>query len=237
MGLLKNFRFDRLQRVLPYEMAGFPVGKLLIVVIAAVIAVLVLPLNLLPYLRRGPQLRPVPWLYFFAIGAGFMAVEVVLIQKYALLIGPSVYSMVTVLLVLLLASGLGSRVSWRWDARFVFPGIIGWLLLDVLVLRQVPYVLGGLPLAGRMLVSAALVAPLGFLMGMPFPKGGRRVGELIPWGLAVNGMASVLGSALIVLVALTRGFSLALLVGAALYLLAGLLYAGKGWWGYTERVE
>jgi predicted membrane-bound spermidine synthase len=230
MGLWKNFRFERLQRVLPYEMAGFPVSKLLIIVIAVVIALLVLPLNLLPYLRGGPKLRPVPWLYFFAIGAGFMVVEVILIQKYALFIGPSVYSMVVVLMTLLLASGVGSRFS-RWgDERVVFLGIVAWLLLDVFLFRHAPYVLTGLPVAGRMLVSAALIAPVGFLMGMPFPKGGLRVGDLIPWGLAVNGMAAVLGSALIVLVALTHGFSVALLIGAALYGLAFLLYARESAW-------
>ena len=62
-------------------------------------------------------------------------------------------------------------------------------------------------------------------MGMPFPKATLRVGELVDWGFAVNGTASVLGSTGILLVAFTWGFDAALAVGGALYLLAGLLLA------------
>ncbi|MBK6898210.1 MAG: hypothetical protein IPH09_02700 [bacterium] len=54
-----------------------------------------------------------PNFYFFLLGMAFMMVGVVLIQQYALLIGPSVYSLVTVLAVLLVGSGLGSRLSPR----------------------------------------------------------------------------------------------------------------------------
>jgi hypothetical protein len=68
-----------------------------------------------------------------------------------------------------------------------------------------------------------LVAPLGFFMGMPFPKGALRVGQLVDWGLAVNGAASVLGGTGAVLVAMTFGFRVALLAAAGLYLLAYLL--------------
>ena len=60
----------------------------------------------------------------------------------------------------------------------VFLGIVGWLILDVLLLRQVPQLVGGLGLVPRMALTALLVAPLGFLLGMPFPKAGMRVGAL-----------------------------------------------------------
>jgi hypothetical protein len=67
-------------------------------------------------------------------------------------------------------------------------------------------------------------------MGMPFPKGALRVGELVDWGFAVNGAASVLGATVIVLIAFTWGFTAALLVGAVLYLAAfGLMSLRKGW--------
>jgi len=69
-----------------------------------------------------------------------------------------------------------------------------------------------------------LVAPLGFVMGMPFPSGLRRVGQgpfpapPFYWGL--NGVLSVVGSVVTVLLAVTWGFRLAALLGAACYLLA-----------------
>ncbi len=231
MGLWKNFAFDKLERVSPLgEVMGFPLSKLMIVVILAVMIGLILPLNLLPALIPGEKLRLVPWLYFFAIGAAFMIVEVILIQKYALFIGPSVYSMATILLTLLLASGIGSRFA-RWvDYRIAFTAILGWLLLEVFVLPQITGALGHLTQVPRMLISALLVAPLGFFMGMPFPKGGLRVGKQIAWGLAVNGAASVLGSTGIILVAIVYGFTAALLVGAALYGAAFGLHAMRHAW-------
>jgi hypothetical protein len=82
----------------------------------------------------------------------------------------------------------------------------------------------------RVLVSALLIFPVGFLMGMPFPKGALRVRELVDWGFAVNGAASVLGATLIVLVAFTYGFTVALLCAAALYLIANLLLSLKALW-------
>ena len=50
------------------EVGGFPLAKLLIVVILVVVAALIVPLNLLPYVVRDPKFRAVPWSYFFLIG-------------------------------------------------------------------------------------------------------------------------------------------------------------------------
>jgi hypothetical protein len=159
----------------------------------------------------------VPWLYFFSIGIAFMGVEIVLMQKYSLLIGASLYSVATILLTLLVASGIGSRFSERFNFTTVFICIIGWLLLDVFVFRHLIYAVGGLALPLRMAITAVLIFPLGFFMGMPFPMGTVRVGDLIDWGFAVNGAASVLGSIVILLVALTWGFAAAFTLAAAVY--------------------
>ncbi|MBK7143057.1 MAG: hypothetical protein IPH75_13370 [bacterium] len=51
-----------------------------------------------------------------------------------------------------------------------------------------------MPVSIRMLVAVILIAPVGFFMGMPFPKGTLRVGPLVDWEFAVNGAASVLSS-------------------------------------------
>ena len=231
MGLWRNLDHDKLKGLSTYaEFSGFPLSKLTILIILAVVLVLVVPLNLLPYLRRGEKLRPVPWLYFFAIGVAFMAIEVVLIQKYTLFIGASVYSIATVLLVLLVASGAGSRVSARVSTPAAFLGIVLWLVLDVLLLPRVTAALIFLPLLARAAVTALLVAPLGFFMGMPFPQGALRVGERVDWAFAVNGAASVLGATAVLLVAITYGFSAALLIAAAVYLCAFALVSLRGQW-------
>ncbi len=238
LGLMKNFGLDKLSKMSHYmEIFGFPLSKLMVVIILGIMLILILPLNLLPCLRRDkPKLRPVPWLYFFTIGMAFMAIEVILIQKYARFIGPSVYSMATVLMTLLLTSGIGSRFARNFNKHLVFLGIIAWLLLDILCLSKLTYALGGLSQVPRLIVAGLLISPLGFLMGMPFPKAGLRVGSLIDWGFAVNGAASVLGSTLIILVAFVYGFNVSLLIGALLYGIAYLLFSEKkAWVSATEE--
>jgi len=230
MGMWKNFTWEPVERLLPYEFYGFPLTKIILLVILVAVGVLVLPLNLIPYFTRGEKLRAAPWLYFFTIGMAFMVVEVVMIQKYTLFVGPSVYSVATILLTLLVASGIGSRFARSIDRKIVFPAIIIWLLLDIFVFGSLTTALGGAEMFTRMLVTALLIAPLGFFMGIPFPKGALKVGELVDWGFAVNGAASVLGATAIVLVAITFGFTAALLIGAGLYLLAYALISFKPGW-------
>lgn len=230
LGLWKNFAWDKLEKLLPYDFFGFPLSKMMIVIIALVVVVLVIPINLLPYFSRREKLRAIPWLYFFVIGLAFMIVEVVLIQKYTFFVGPAVYSIAVILLTLLVASGIGSRFSEKISNHVAFLGIIAWLLVDILVFRRLFYELTGLAMPSRILLTALAIAPLGFFMGMPFPKAALRVGTLIDWGFAVNGAASVLGATLILLVVFAWGFTAALLIGAALYLLAWLMISWKAAW-------
>lgn len=230
MGMWKNFQWDALERISPYEFRGFPISKLIVVIILLTVVVLIVPLNLLPYLKKGPRLKIVPWLYFFSIGMAFMIVEVVLIQKYTLFVGPSVYSIATILLTLLVSSGIGSRFSSNLGAGAAFGGILIWLALEIFLFGYITSALDTLSLYPRILISMLMIAPLGFFMGMPFPKASLRVGELVDWGLAVNGAASVLGSTLIILIVVSYGFGLALALGAVCYLCAlGLISMKSAW--------
>ncbi|MBU1674906.1 hypothetical protein KKA85_03910, partial [bacterium] len=230
LGLWKNFSWDTLERVSPFEFRGYPLAKLLIVLIAGVVAVIGLPLTLLPLLRRGPRLRPLPWLFFFLIGFGFMAVEVVLIQQLTLLVGLPLAAIVTVLTTLLIASGAGSALAPRIRPLRAILVLIALLLLFGKFASSLIGAAGGLPRGGRIVVAILLTAPFGLTMGVPFPSAARRVGALVDWGLAVNGVGSVLGSALVILVAITQGFNAAFLVGATCYILAGLCYYRREAW-------
>ena len=231
MGLWKNLDFTRMKKLRGYEdWFGLPLTQFIIVIILIVVLILIIPINLIPYLKKGDKLKAVPWLYFFSIGMAFMMVEIILIQKYTLFIGPSIYSIITILLTLLLCSGIGSRFAEKVNNNIVFLGIIVLLLLDIFVFRSLIYSLGGLTMFSRIFVTALLIAPLGFLMGMPFPKGTLKVGPLVDWGFAVNGAASVLGSTLIVLVGITYGLSIALLIGTFCYVCAYILISIKKAW-------
>lgn len=230
LGLWKNFSWQKLNKVSPYDFKGFPLSKMIIVIVIAVVLLLIVPLNLLPYLKKGPKLKLYPWLYFFSIGMAFMIVEVILIQKYTMFIGPSSYSLITILLTLLLSSGIGSRFAAKVKNEFAFLAIVGWIILDILVFNNLFYLLSDLEMLPRILVSAVMIIPLGFFMGMPFTKGSLIVKELIDWGFAVNGAASVLGSCTIILIAIAFGFDTALLLAGLLYLGAFLLISRERAW-------
>jgi hypothetical protein len=223
MGLWKNFNKDKLEKVIPYSnFYGFPLSKIIILIMLLVVIVLIIPLNLLPYILKRSKLKFFPWLYFFMIGMAFMIVEIILIKKYTLFIGPSVYGIITILLSLLIGSGIGSRFSDKFSIKVVFGGIITWLILEIFLFPVITTAFTNLNLTARMIITGMLIFPLGFFMGMPFPKGTLKVRELIDWGFAVNGSASVLGSTVIILIAFSYGFQIAFALGILLYLMAYL---------------
>lgn len=194
---------------------------------AATVALLALPLLAARRRRRDPS-APAPALwgcYFAAVGLGFIMVEIVLIQRFGLLLGYPVYSLSVVLFTMLATSGLGSLLAGRGSPVSLLPRVLGVLAAALLLYAAgLPWLhdaLLGTETAVRILVVAAAVAPLGLLMGMPFPTAlrwaGAEAGRLVPWAWAVNGGASVFGSALAVLVSMTWGFTATLLAGALAY--------------------
>ncbi len=170
-------------------------------------------------------------LYFACLGAGFIVVEVVLVQKCVLFLGHPAYALTVVLFALLLWSGLGSFASGRFPEaalvrrlRWMILAVAALVVLAVLLLSPLFYALVHLAAAWRVLITVAALSPLGLALGMPMPTGIRllheRAPELIPWAWGVNGAASVLGSVGAVALAMVAGFDVALLAGAALYLAA-----------------
>jgi len=230
LGMWKNFNSKKLDKILPYEFFGFPLSKLIITITLFIIILLIMPLNLLPFFMKEKKLKAAPWLYFFIIGMGFMIIEIILIQKYALFIGASVYSLITILTTLLIASGIGSRFAPKFSNKTPFLGIIVWILLDILIFGNLTSALAGLTILPRIVITAILVAPLGFFMGMPFPKAALKVGELVDWGFAVNGAASTFGAVSIMLVVFAFGFNVGLILSALLYGIAWFLISEKFDW-------
>ena len=79
----------------------------------------------------------------------------------------------------------------------------------------------------RILLGVAIIGPLAFFMGMPFPTGLRqleaRSRPLVPWAWGVNGFASVIGAVLGTLLAISVGFTALIIVALLCYLLAGCI--------------
>jgi hypothetical protein len=164
--------------------------------------------------------------YFACLGFGFISVELALLQHLTLLLGHPIFTLAILLFTLLAAGGFGSAVSTFVPPRGACLIIAALGTLEAITLpRIVPWLLP-LPIGARIVVAMALVAPLGFVMGMPFPRGLQSTGRgSLPappffWGL--NGVMSVIGSVVTVFVALKWGFQAAMLVGCLAYVLAGL---------------
>jgi spermidine synthase len=195
----------------------------------AVLAFLVLPLAIK---SRNAHPSPIPLLYFIAVGLGYILVEIAFIQRFVLFLGHPTYALTVVIFLLMLSSGAGSLVSRNWLARtkrvwIPLLLVVGVIALNVLFLPGRLAALVGLPFGVRLLISGALLIPLGFLMGMPFPTGLRALSEssrssdgAIEWAWAMNAAASVLGSVLAMIIAIQFGLTVTLATGAVAYLAA-----------------
>jgi hypothetical protein len=208
-------------------------AMLLVISILAVLSFLVLPL----LIRRVASNRPVPaLLYFVAIGLGYILVEVTFIQRFVLFLGHPTYALTVVIFLLLLSSGAGSVVSRNClpESRQVWvplATILAALIIYIGILPGFLERLVGASFLPKLAISAALLVPLGFAMGMPFPTGLRALAEntretqanSIEWAWAMNAASSVLGSVLAIVIAIEFGLNVSLACGAGAYALALLL--------------
>ena len=173
--------------------------------------------------------------YFSAVGLAYLAVEIAAIQQLSLLLGHPVYAVTAVLVAFLVSSGLGSI----WSDRIGTGRGRGLLLgLSVLGLAYSGALLGlvhlmqPLPLAARAAFGGLAVAPLAFLMGVPFPMGLRVLaqggGPCTAWAWAANGFASVVAAPAAALVAVEAGSPVVLLGGGIAYAMAAAVLHGAG---------
>ncbi len=165
--------------------------------------------------------------YFSGVGLGFIGVEIVLIQKLVLFLGHPLYSITVTLFALLVFTGMGSMISERW---FHSPGMQALWVPGFIALSTAIFTLGypilvdsfvhlGTP--ARIAITLVLLAPLGFVLGIPFALGIRLVNRwnapAVPWAWAVNACATVVGSILTVIVSMNFGFNWVLVLAVAIY--------------------
>ncbi|PWB51415.1 MAG: hypothetical protein C3F13_13310 [Anaerolineales bacterium] len=200
---------------------------------------IVLPVIIWKYKRKNETDKASPFIlrnlvYFSLLGFAFLFVEIPLLQRFILYLEHPAYAVSTVLFALLSFSSLGSMASRRLSLRIALIPLVILILLMPVFLPQLMRLTLGLPLAGRLVITVLALAPLGFLMGVPFPGGIHLLegssqptrqngdngtpGSDIAWIWAVNGAASVVAPILAALLALTYGFSLVLWLGGSCYL-------------------
>jgi len=166
-------------------------------------------------------------LYFSLIGAGFMFVEIALIQRLSVFLGHPVYALGILLFTIIASTGVGSFFSERLPLTrspwiFVFPLIMvsavlmTHFFLPVLISSMITSAM-----LNKIVVSIFVIFPLGIVMGFFFPTGMRLVNAVgdteTPWYWALNGITGVLVSALAVFFSIYFGISTNFYIAAICY--------------------
>jgi hypothetical protein len=202
---------------------------------AASLVLILLPLAVLGSRPGGASLAR--WrvaTFFVALGFGFIFIEISFIQRFTLFLGHPLAAIAVVLAAFLVFAGLGSgasaTLSDRWRAPLAFAAI-GIILLAGAYLIALPFAfpkLISLPVVAKAVLATVLIAPLAFLMGLPFPLGLSRVSAeapgLVPWAWAINGCASVVGAVLAGILAMHFGFAAVVCSAMVLYALAAAVF-------------
>jgi len=214
-----DFKINRAVPVL-FALAAISLLATLLVLIAP-------PLVLGTRLPTQPGVRGF-LVYFLLIGAGYILIEVGLIQKFVLFLGHPTYALAVVIFSLLISTGAGSFASQRLigadEGRLIKTlGCVAMLtaLLGA-VLTSLLSSLVGLPLLLKMAITVLLIAPLGFGMGIPFPAGLKRLeawhSPSVRWAWSLNAASSVLGSVTALVCSIYLGLVQTLIIGGLFYL-------------------
>lgn len=200
--------------------------------VVAVISFLFILFPLIFLRRKGIEARAFlkPLLYFGGIGVGYMLLEMVLIQTMTLFLGHPLYSVSAVITGMLLFSGLGSLVIRAGSGvplltlKWIFVGIFLMTILYMTILPGISRALIHLSDVWRYGLAVLLLAPISFLMGMPFPSALARLhwlnNSLVSWAWGVNGFASVVSAVLAVVLSIEFGFNVVFLLTGGCYLVA-----------------
>jgi hypothetical protein len=192
--------------------------------------------------RAGTALLPrdikLPFIvYFSSLGAGFILIEITLMQRFALALGSPIYSISVCLAALLISTGVGSLLSGKLRSWVGTEVRLIWILAAAVAVYLVAMVLCGTsllnlivrtPFFARVLLTSLLLFPIGACLGVFFPAGllfiGSRSPKAIAWAWGINSGFTVLGSTVSVIIAQFLGFNVVLLMAAALYLAAAAAY-------------
>jgi hypothetical protein len=217
------------------------VGERVLILLLAVSVLIAIIFLLLPFLAirktwaRLPR-KGVSGLFFAGLGFGFIFFEITLMQLLNLFLGYPTYSLTVVLMSLLVFTGVGALLSSRVSNHrraipVLFVGVVALCLFYLLGLTPLTNSLLHLSLAARIPIAFVILAPLGLCLGMFMPIGLAHVAglgefprEYVAWGWAVNGFASVVGSALATILAMIYGFDVVLFLGLVAYLIALLAW-------------
>lgn len=194
------------------------------------------PLLMLTRVRFPIQRSWRPALYFLGLGFAFLFMEIAFMQQLVIFVSHPLYATAVTLCGFLVFAGLGSGLSARFRVakHWLSPvelAVMGIVIMTWAYIVGLPPLLSKgmtLPLLAKALIALLSIAPLAFLMGMPFPLGMNRLAhytpEFIPWAWGINGCASVLGVILATLIAIHFGFQTVMILAVILYAFSTLIW-------------
>ncbi|MCI5125333.1 MAG: hypothetical protein D3925_12870 [Candidatus Electrothrix sp. AR5] len=173
--------------------------------------------------------------YFSCLGAGFIIVELVFIQIFMKLIGFPLHTYSAVVFSLLIAAALGSLFSEKMGISpgskwsFPFIGTIFSLVLFIVLYPSYFNIFLAFSIWFRILAAIVLIFPVGFFMGMCFPLGILAIKDqpegAVAWAWGMNGLFTVVGGIMSVIISIYWGFNNTLLIASLIYVLAILLFS------------
>lgn len=229
----KGISWDRMRKILAGNPQSIGDWRILMALVLSGLSVFLI---LGPLLLKN-SIRPEPahiqhFLYFSVLGAGFMLIEIGMVHKMSLLLGPGL-SLPLVLGGIVFFAGMGSLLSARLNDRVPIPMLVGLVVLlgafflglaDPWIHRALAF-----PLGARTVVALVLLAPLSLVLGFFMPAGlriaGKQSSALIGWGWGINGVTGTIAACLSVPLATLFGFDTLIGFGLCLYAAIWLLPA------------
>jgi hypothetical protein len=168
--------------------------------------------------------------YFFFLGAGFVIVELTLMQKAQFMLGIPAYGFFTAVFSFTFFMGLGSRAARKINSpRSILLIIVLFMALYSLALFfSWDFLLNSTSSWATISKVALLVflfAPVAFVCGFPFVLGIRKYAQekAVAWMWAINAATATMGSVAVTLIWMEWGFFKTLLAGLGCYVMAFLL--------------
>jgi spermidine synthase len=210
-------------------------GYIILLITFLQLAVIAFLLIIAPLLFRLPTYLASPkkmptFLYFFAIGTGFMFVEITFIQIFTKFLGDPIVSVSAIFTSILIFSGIGSSIQKKLGLiaihriRLAVTAIIITALFLILFSDPILNLFIDLGTGWRYLITVLMLMPVSFFLGWMFPSGmellEQQSDSLIPWAWGINGFASVTAAPAAIMLSMSIGFSNVILLGLGCYIIA-----------------
>jgi hypothetical protein len=213
-------------------MAVVTLVGLLLVVLFLTISCIVIPL-VLRVKSTNLAGSSMSFIFFSAIGLGFMIIEIAQIERFSVFLGHPVYGFTVSLFSLLISSGLGSLSTQslsfgklRGRSIFWAVALLGVLIIVGILTPGVLHNFASSTTPVRIMLAAVILAIPGFFMGMAFPIGMKSVAKTLehitPWLWGINGAMSVFASVLAIILSMEAGITVAYWTGSACYVIAAI---------------